>query len=186
MKHIHGGSQDYGADTTQDGGDQEPQRGRVPTRVRLSTPLQIPKNRSTGNLSVVSELSDDGGSRPRYRFSYDTGSGAVEYDSVTRCVLVLLDGLGWRQNTATTGMGTRHGHEHGVSLYSTLLYLTPPVLLRITFLPSSAICPMPVSSHACTQPPPHTSPKPYPYRPVKSSHSPVQVQVQVQFQSDSR
>ncbi|KAI1502733.1 hypothetical protein F5X99DRAFT_150697 [Biscogniauxia marginata] len=71
-----------GADTTQDG-DQEPQRGRVPTRVKLSTPLQIPKNRSTGNLSVVSELSDDG-SKPRYRFSYDTGSGAVEYDSVTR------------------------------------------------------------------------------------------------------
>ncbi|KAI0603024.1 hypothetical protein F4775DRAFT_531837 [Biscogniauxia sp. FL1348] len=117
MKHIHGGSQDYGADTTQDG-DQEPQRGRVPTRVKLSTPLQIPKNRSTGNLSVVSELSDDGGSRPRYRFSYDTGSGAVEYDSVTRTSII-----------------TEHDHGLGLSGLRRIRQHPPP---RNPTLPSTA------------------------------------------------
>ena len=64
-------------------GDQEPQRGRGSTRSnKLSAPLRLPKNRSTGNLAVVAEFPE----RPRLRFSFDTGSGVTESDQITRYV----------------------------------------------------------------------------------------------------
>lgn len=65
--------------------DADPPRGRG--RSKLSPPLQIPKNRSTGNLAVVSEMPEAQKSTSRIRFSFDAGSGAnTDYDSITRCV----------------------------------------------------------------------------------------------------
>ncbi|KAI1450939.1 hypothetical protein F5Y02DRAFT_8201 [Annulohypoxylon stygium] len=81
MKHIHGGNQDCGDENINQDGDQEPQRGRGSTRSnKLSAPLRLPKNRSTGNLAVVAEFPE----RPRLRFSFDTGSGVTESDQITR------------------------------------------------------------------------------------------------------
>jgi protein-serine/threonine kinase len=52
-------------------------------RSMLSLPLQIPKNRSTGNLAANTDNVD----RSRFRFSFDAGSTAgMEYDAVTRLV----------------------------------------------------------------------------------------------------
>lgn len=77
-----------GADSDDKPHDGEPQRGRG--RNKLSPTLQIPKNRSTGNLAVVSEdteaLDRQQESTSRVRFSFDAGSGlSADYDSVTRC-----------------------------------------------------------------------------------------------------
>ncbi|KAF7525195.1 hypothetical protein G7054_g11175 [Neopestalotiopsis clavispora] len=91
MKHTHGGEQqENGADTENARYDEEPQRGRG--RSKLSTPLQIPKNRSAGNLAVVSESPIREGdsldrSDSRMRFSFDAGS-SVDYDSITRSSLM--------------------------------------------------------------------------------------------------
>lgn len=46
----------------------------------LSPALQIPKNRSTGNLGVVVDAPE----KARLRFSFDAGSVAADYDSITR------------------------------------------------------------------------------------------------------
>ncbi|KAI1818742.1 Pkinase-domain-containing protein [Poronia punctata] len=83
MKHIHGGGQDLGADTTiyQDDRQQQSQRGRPPARSKLSPELQIPKNRSTGNLPAVAEsdsVDDDDDRKPQFRFSFDAGALAAE------------------------------------------------------------------------------------------------------------
>ncbi|CAJ2509964.1 Uu.00g058640.m01.CDS01 [Anthostomella pinea] len=97
MKHINGGDQDQGADTTvtnlNHGDEEELQRGRDPTRNNsslLSPPLRIPKNRSTSNLAVVDEALADqpppDDYKPRFRFSFDAGSAAGDYDSVTSCL----------------------------------------------------------------------------------------------------
>ncbi|KAI1363714.1 hypothetical protein F5Y08DRAFT_308894 [Xylaria arbuscula] len=97
MSHIHGSSQDLGADAvnTQDD-DQRPQqqqppsqpqaqRGRLPARSKLTPELQIPKNRSTGNLPAVAESdSDNEDSHPRLRFSLDAGAMSAEHDSTKR------------------------------------------------------------------------------------------------------
>ncbi|KAI8635068.1 Pkinase-domain-containing protein [Xylariaceae sp. FL1651] len=96
MKHIHGGGQDLGADTThlhdddqqqqqqQQQQHQQYQRGRLPARSKLSLPLPIPKNRSTGNLAVVAENeSDTDDPTPRFRFSFDAGAATGESGSVT-------------------------------------------------------------------------------------------------------
>ncbi|KAI8947636.1 hypothetical protein F4801DRAFT_495354 [Xylaria longipes] len=90
MKHIHGGGQEPGADTahTQDDDQQhhhhhQPQRGRLPARSKLTPELQIPKNRSTGNLPAVAESDSDVDDRtPRFRFSFDAGAMSLEPDSV--------------------------------------------------------------------------------------------------------
>lgn len=67
--------------------DGEPQRGRGRSK-QLSPHLQIPKNRSTGNLAVVAEGAEDSERSPRFRFSFDTGSGAaLDYDSIIRYVV---------------------------------------------------------------------------------------------------
>ncbi|TRX90799.1 hypothetical protein FHL15_008378 [Xylaria flabelliformis] len=85
MKHIHSGGQEPGADTahTQDDHQQQqqqqPQRGRLPARNKLTPELQIPKNRSTGNLPAVAESdSDVDDHTPRFRFSFDAGAMPVE------------------------------------------------------------------------------------------------------------
>ena len=49
-------------------------------RERLSPSLQIPKNRSTGNLGVMGDSSE----KARIRFSFDAGAAAAEYDTISR------------------------------------------------------------------------------------------------------
>ncbi|KAF3804112.1 Serine/threonine-protein kinase PSK1 [Colletotrichum gloeosporioides] len=64
MLQTHGGPHDNGTDTHHE----EPRgRSRVPT-----TQLQLPKNRSTGNLAVVNDQTGRG----RMRFSFDSSSVA--------------------------------------------------------------------------------------------------------------
>ncbi|TGJ84538.1 hypothetical protein E0Z10_g4219 [Xylaria hypoxylon] len=90
MKHIHGDGQDLGADTPKiqddDQQQQHPhtqtQRGRLPARSKLTPELQIPKNRSTGNLPAVAESdSDVEDLQPRFRFSFDAQAMSVDPDS---------------------------------------------------------------------------------------------------------
>lgn len=74
-----------GVENIQQDGDPEPQRGRGSTRSsKLSAPLRLPKNRSTGNLAIVAE----GPEKPRLRFSFDSGSGVAESDQITRYVFL--------------------------------------------------------------------------------------------------
>ncbi|KAI1877837.1 uncharacterized protein JN550_000019 [Neoarthrinium moseri] len=118
MKNNHGGYQEHAADaddnTYHDG---EPPRGRG--RSKLSPALQIPKNRSTGNLAVVSEASEPQQSTSRIRFSLDAGSGAnADYDSITRSPLVT-------------------DHDHGLGL-SGLRRIRQNHPIRAPTLPSSA------------------------------------------------
>lgn len=56
--------------------DEAADRGRR----KVAPGLQIPKNRSTGNLAVIGETSD----RSRIRFSFDASSAGTEYDVLTR------------------------------------------------------------------------------------------------------
>jgi hypothetical protein len=58
-------------------------RGRQESRTgKLSPPLQIPKNRSTGNLAGIGRHAE----RARYRLSYDASSAMLDYESMTRFV----------------------------------------------------------------------------------------------------
>ena len=50
----------------------------------LGPSLQIPKNRSTGNLASIAETSDSLLNRSRIRFSFDASAAAAEHDSVAR------------------------------------------------------------------------------------------------------
>ncbi|KAK8088059.1 hypothetical protein PG997_003020 [Apiospora hydei] len=133
MKHFHGGNQGHGMGTDGNGSikgadsddkpqDGEPQRGRG--RNKLSPTLQIPKNRSTGNLAVVSEDAEalerqQQDSTSRVRFSFDAGSGlSADYDSVTRSSLIT-------------------DHDHGLGL-SGLRRIRQHQPMRTPTLPSSA------------------------------------------------
>lgn len=49
-------------------------------RERLAPPLQIPKNRSTGNLSAAADNPEGA----RTRFSFDSGAAAAEFDAISR------------------------------------------------------------------------------------------------------
>ncbi|KAI0840446.1 Pkinase-domain-containing protein [Hypoxylon sp. FL0890] len=116
MKHIHGGNQDRGAENIYQDGDQEPQRGRGSTRSnKLTAPLRIPKNRSTGNLAVVAEVPE----RPRLRFSFDAGSGVAESDQITRSPII-----------------TEHDHGLGISGLRRIRQHPTP---RTPTLPSTAV-----------------------------------------------
>ncbi|KAK9418042.1 putative Protein kinase domain-containing protein [Seiridium unicorne] len=139
MQHIHGGDQQEhgksnanyqhiwssgahyeacrgcGADTDNSQYDGEPPRGRG--RSKLSPTLQIPKNRSTGNLAVVSESTTPEHSTSRIRFSFDAGS-SVDYDSITRSSLI-----------------TEHDHGLGLSGLRRIRQNHP---IRAPTLPSSA------------------------------------------------
>ncbi|KAL2164563.1 hypothetical protein VTH06DRAFT_3780 [Thermothelomyces fergusii] len=64
----------------------------APDRARLAPTLQIPKNRSTGNLGAVAD--DDGAERPRIRFSFDAGAATAEYETMTRSSIVTDHDLG--------------------------------------------------------------------------------------------
>lgn len=46
----------------------------------VSPALHLPKNKSTGNLSVTNDSSE----KARLRFSFDAGPAAVEYDAMAR------------------------------------------------------------------------------------------------------
>ncbi|KAI1148067.1 hypothetical protein F4825DRAFT_114735 [Nemania diffusa] len=117
MRHIHGDGQDLGADTAnvQDDDQQPPppaqhhqhphpqsQRGRLLAKGKLSPELQIPKNRSTGNLPAVAESDSDTADdrKPKFRFSFDAGAASVEPDSA---------------NSQSTSIIAEHDHGLGLS-----------------------------------------------------------------------
>ncbi|KAI0887275.1 Pkinase-domain-containing protein [Annulohypoxylon maeteangense] len=105
-----------GDENTNQDGDPEPQRGRGSTRSnKLSAPLRLPKNRSTGNLAVVGEFPE----RPRLRFSFDTGSGVAESDQITRSPII-----------------TEHDHGLGISGLRRIRQHPTP---RIPTMPSTAV-----------------------------------------------
>ncbi|KAH9429909.1 hypothetical protein MCOR02_009637 [Pyricularia oryzae] len=69
--------------------DEDEDRGR--RKLGPGPGLQIPKNRSTGNLAVIGETSD----RSRIRFSFDAGSAGADLDLLTRSPIMDHDhGLG--------------------------------------------------------------------------------------------
>ncbi|RKU42874.1 hypothetical protein DL546_005189 [Coniochaeta pulveracea] len=72
MLHPDGGDKEHGADAQYDGGE----RGRS----QLSAPLQLPKNRSTGNLAIAGDTPE----KARVRLSFDAGAAAAEYENLTR------------------------------------------------------------------------------------------------------
>ncbi|GKT53289.1 serine threonine protein [Colletotrichum tofieldiae] len=78
MLQTHGGPRNNGTDKHHE----EPRgRSRTPT-----TQLQLPKNRSTGNLAVIA---DNNTGRGRMRFSFDAGSVTEGGDAMPRLVLPL-------------------------------------------------------------------------------------------------
>ncbi|ORY70128.1 uncharacterized protein BCR38DRAFT_100313 [Pseudomassariella vexata] len=107
-----------GADTDKNTHDGEPERGRGRSK-HLSPTLHIPKNRSTGNLTVVDEVPIPDKSTSRIRFSFDAGSAATaDYDSITRSPLIT-------------------DHDHGLGL-SGLRRIRQHQPMRTPTLPSSA------------------------------------------------
>ncbi|KAI0480522.1 hypothetical protein GGR56DRAFT_664125 [Xylariaceae sp. FL0804] len=112
--------------------DREAQRGRELTRgAKLSMPLHIPKNRSTGNLRAVAEDEpanyddDDSQRRPRLRFSFDAGSAAaMEPGSAT--------------TTTRSSMVAEHDHGLGHSGLRRIRQHPPPPQQRTSTLPSTA------------------------------------------------
>ncbi|KAK5990219.1 Serine/threonine-protein kinase ppk6 [Cladobotryum mycophilum] len=77
MLQTHGGHQDNHADSTT--GDNE--RGRD----KSLQPLSLPKNRSTGNLALLTEPID----RSRYRMSFEVpASFSADHDPLTRSVSI--------------------------------------------------------------------------------------------------
>ncbi|WQF76082.1 Putative serine/threonine-protein kinase, active [Colletotrichum destructivum] len=77
MLQTHGGPHNNATDTHHD----EPRgRSRTPT-----TQLQLPKNRSTGNLAVIT---DNNTGRGRMRFSFDAGSVTEAGDAMPRSSIV--------------------------------------------------------------------------------------------------
>ena len=62
-------------------GVDSPHMGEERGRSKLAPALQIPKNRSTGNLALSAA---DSSEKARIRFSFDAGAAAAEYDSITR------------------------------------------------------------------------------------------------------
>lgn len=74
MLNVHGVDKDNGAENP------DKKRGRT----ALSPPLQIPKNRSTGNLAAHADHIE----KARLRFSFDAGSASTEYDALTRSPII--------------------------------------------------------------------------------------------------
>lgn len=101
MLHMYGGDQENGESLTRSPApsclsrpnrlvragvnDHRDSDGGGRGRLKLSPPLQIPKNRSTGNLA-----SAEGIDRSRIRFSLDAGAAAAEYDALARSVSALV------------------------------------------------------------------------------------------------
>lgn len=105
MLHIHGGDHDNGVDS--------PHMGEERGRSKLAPALQIPKNRSTGNLALSAA---DSSEKARIRFSFDAGAAAAEYDSITRSPIMT-------------------DHDHGLGL-SGLRRIRQPPSVRVPSIPS--------------------------------------------------
>ncbi|KAL0473653.1 serine/threonine protein kinase [Neurospora intermedia] len=80
----------------------------------VSPALHLPKNKSTGNLSVTNDSSE----KARLRFSFDAGPAAVEYDAMARSS-VMTD------------------HDHGLGLSGLRRIRQQPLPLRTGTLPSA-------------------------------------------------
>ncbi|KAL8409061.1 hypothetical protein RB594_007489 [Gaeumannomyces avenae] len=106
MRQTYLGAQEHGANEPHDAAE----RGRP----KLPATLQIPKNRSTGNLAVVGEGSDRG----RIRFSFDAGAATAEFDGLTRSPIMT-------------------DHDHGLGL-SGLRRIRQHHPVRAPTLPSSS------------------------------------------------
>ncbi|KAL8381426.1 hypothetical protein RB595_005611 [Gaeumannomyces hyphopodioides] len=106
MRQTYLGAQEHGANEHHDADE----RGRP----KLSASLQIPKNRSTGNLAVIGESSDRG----RIRFSFDAGAATAEFDGLTRSPIMT-------------------DHDHGLGL-SGLRRIRQHHPVRAPTLPSSS------------------------------------------------
>ncbi|KAK4157237.1 hypothetical protein C8A00DRAFT_29799 [Chaetomidium leptoderma] len=76
MLGVCGGNPDNG-DDTRNGAE-------AARRERLAPALQIPKNRSTGNLGAMGDSPE----KARIRFSFDAGAAAAEYDALSRSSLM--------------------------------------------------------------------------------------------------
>ncbi|KAK0646572.1 hypothetical protein B0T16DRAFT_429382 [Cercophora newfieldiana] len=77
MLGIYGGNQENGEEARHEAEE----RGRA----TLVPALQIPKNKSTGNLGAMGDNSE----KARIRFSFDAGAAAaVEYDTMTRSAIM--------------------------------------------------------------------------------------------------
>ena len=64
--------------------EHEPEHEHERGRSKLSLPLHIPKNRSTGNLAINTQHVD----RSRLRFSFDAGAlTSADLETVTRFVI---------------------------------------------------------------------------------------------------
>ncbi|KAH6850254.1 hypothetical protein B0I37DRAFT_109627 [Chaetomium sp. MPI-CAGE-AT-0009] len=105
MLGICGGSSDNGEDT--------PHGAEARGRQRLSPGLQIPKNRSTGNLGTVGDNSE----KARIRFSFDVGASAVEYDTMSRSSIVT-------------------DHDHGLGMSGLRRIRQQPNAMRTPTMPS--------------------------------------------------
>lgn len=73
------------AGTTENHTGDEQQRGRE----KLATSLSLPKNRSTGNLNLVSARESPKQDRSRVRMSLDASAAAAvaaDLEAITRCV----------------------------------------------------------------------------------------------------
>ncbi|CAK7229227.1 serine/threonine protein kinase [Sporothrix bragantina] len=88
-------------------------QARAASANQLALPLHLPKNRSTGNLTIASDVSD----KTRIRFSFDAGSSAAEFDAATRSPIM-----------------TDHDHGLGLSGLRRIRQNAPPV--RAPTLPS--------------------------------------------------
>ncbi|KAL8297196.1 hypothetical protein RB597_006328 [Gaeumannomyces tritici] len=106
MRRTYLGAQEHGANEPHDADE----RGRP----KLPATLQIPKNRSTGNLAIVGEGSDRG----RIRFSFDAGAATAEFDGLTRSPIMT-------------------DHDHGLGL-SGLRRIRQHHPVRAPTLPSSS------------------------------------------------
>lgn len=100
------------------------QRGRLLAKGKLSPELQIPKNRSTGNLPAVAESDSDTADdrKPKFRFSFDAGAASVEPDSANRYVLSLTMNDNTQHSTSTTRATTTtttttKGSHHNVIIW---------------------------------------------------------------------
>ncbi|GAB1320593.1 serine/threonine protein kinase [Madurella fahalii] len=80
MLGIDGGDLDNGWHGALMAGDDTRHDVEARGRARLVPALQIPKNRSTGNLGVMADSPE----KARIRFSFDAGVAASEYDTMSR------------------------------------------------------------------------------------------------------
>lgn len=76
MLGIYGGNSENGDDPRHE----VEERGRA----ALAPALQLPKNKSTGNLGALGNNSE----KARIRFSFDAGAAATEYDTLTRTAIM--------------------------------------------------------------------------------------------------